>query len=71
LASQRKQFIELSQEMIAVVELFGIGQSVYHQFCPMANNNEGAGWLSFDKSIKNPYFGEVMLSCGKIIAELD
>jgi hypothetical protein len=40
--------------------------SVYVAYCPMANNNEGANWLSNDKEIKNPYFGDKMLRCGSV-----
>jgi Cu(I)/Ag(I) efflux system membrane fusion protein len=32
----------------------------------MANDNKGADWLSFDKAIKNPYFGDKMLQCGSV-----
>ena len=32
----------------------------------MANNNKGAIWLSREEEIKNPYFGDLMLSCGEI-----
>jgi len=38
-------------------------KSVYYQYCPMKK----AYWLSYDKEIKNPYYGASMLSCGKII----
>jgi hypothetical protein len=41
--------------------------SVYVAYCPMANNNEGANWLSNDKEIKNPYFGDKMLRCGSVM----
>ncbi|WP_317044539.1 hypothetical protein [Maribacter sp. 4G9] len=40
---------------------------VYIQKCPMANNNKGAFWLSMEKEIKNPYYGDQMLTCGSII----
>ena len=36
----------------------------------MANNNQGAIWLSTDKEIKNPYFGDDMLTCGRVIDEI-
>lgn len=66
----RKHFIGLSEAMTEVIRTFGVGQTVYSQFCPMADNNRGASWLSFEKSIKNPYFGKSMLNCGNILAEL-
>ena len=40
--------------------------TLYIEYCPMANNNEGAFWLSNEKEIKNPYFGEMMLKCGSV-----
>ena len=67
---QRKVFIELSQELVNVISDFGINtvnkKPLYLEFCPMANNDNGAYWLSYDKEIKNPYFGAQMLSCGEI-----
>jgi Cu(I)/Ag(I) efflux system membrane fusion protein len=42
-----------------------MGKTVYYQFCPMANNNKGAYWLSESKVIRNPYFGEKMINCGE------
>jgi hypothetical protein len=40
--------------------------SIYVEYCPMANDNEGAYWLSNEKQIKNPYFGDAMLKCGSV-----
>lgn len=40
---------------------------VYHQFCPMALNEQGADWLSASPKIENPYFGQKMLTCGELI----
>jgi hypothetical protein len=40
--------------------------ALYLEYCPMANNNEGAFWLSNEKQIKNPYFGDMMLTCGSV-----
>jgi len=39
---------------------------IYIQFCPMAFKNSGAIWMSSDYDIVNPYFGEVMLTCGVV-----
>lgn len=39
---------------------------VYIQYCPMAFHNQGAHWLSLDSVIRNPYFGDKMLTCGEI-----
>jgi len=32
----------------------------------MAMNDKGASWLSASKQIKNPYFGEKMMTCGEV-----
>jgi len=62
--TQREHFISLSNNVIKSVEAFGVNKKIYKQFCPMANNDNGAYWLSTDENIKNPYFGEMMLKCG-------
>jgi hypothetical protein len=41
--------------------------TIYYQNCPMYNNGKGANWLSKDISIKNPYYGSQMLTCGKTV----
>ncbi len=40
------------------------GSKVYYQFCPMAFDNRGAYWISQNSEIRNPYFGDKMLTCG-------
>ncbi|MBX9784612.1 MAG: DUF3347 domain-containing protein [Chitinophagaceae bacterium] len=42
------------------------GATVYYQYCPMAFNDKGAYWLSNADSIRNPYFGKKMLTCGEV-----
>ncbi|MCW9036376.1 DUF3347 domain-containing protein [Altibacter sp.] len=44
--------------------------TIYKQYCPMAFDNTGAAWLSNSKDIYNPYFGDKMLKCGRIEAEI-
>ncbi|WP_111309781.1 efflux RND transporter periplasmic adaptor subunit [Confluentibacter sediminis] len=68
---QREYFIHLSAHFINAVKTFGINQKVYVDFCPMANNNVGAYWLSMNKEIHNPYFGEAMLDCGNVLEEIE
>lgn len=65
IAVQRNHFKHLSAHLIKAVKLFGVGQAVYEQFCPMADDNKGAYWLSLSKEIKNPYFGKAMPTCGE------
>jgi len=65
---QRLNFINLSKALINAIESFGTSfdNPLYIQFCPMANNDKGATWISLDENIVNPYFGDVMLSCGNV-----
>jgi len=64
---QRKSFSLLSNEMAALVKGGKLsGGMLYLEYCPMANNNAGAFWLSNEKEIKNPYFGDKMLKCGSV-----
>lgn len=63
---QRGQLAMLSSSVFALVKVFGANdQTVYYQYCPMANGEKGAYWLSETKEIKNPYMGEKMLTCGE------
>jgi len=64
LAQQRQVFLEVSKNMIHLVEGFGVNQKVMVQFCPMADDFKGGFWLSTDTAIKNPYYGSKMLTCG-------
>lgn len=63
---QRFAFAPLSDKMIEAVKLLGIHRDVaYIQYCPMAIEDKGAYWLSELEDIRNPYFGEAMLTCGE------
>lgn len=67
LTIQRKAFSSFSDALYKSLKEFGAGGiMVYYAQCPMANNNVGAYWLSDTKEIRNPYFGNEMLSCGKV-----
>jgi len=63
---QRDHFKHLSSHLINSVQLFGVNEKVYVEFCPMADNNSGAYWLSKEEKVINPYFGEAMLTCGEV-----
>lgn len=63
----RRTFALLSNEMKTVVKASQLSKGeLYLEYCPMANNNTGAYWLSNEKEIKNPYFGDKMLKCGSV-----
>ncbi len=64
--SQRNHFKHLSSHLINVVQLFGVNEKVFVEFCPMADNNNGAYWLSREEKVINPYFGDAMLTCGEV-----
>ncbi len=62
----RKSFVPISENLIKIFKAFGTGNNkAFVQFCPMANQDIGAFWLSTDKQIKNPFYGSMMLSCGE------
>jgi Cu(I)/Ag(I) efflux system membrane fusion protein len=63
---QRNHFKHLSSHLTYAIEVFGINEKVYHQFCPMADDNNGAYWLSKEEKVINPYFGNAMLTCGEV-----
>ena len=64
---QRKHFEILSDNLIEAVEYFGVVENtIYRQYCPMAFRDQGAYWLSSEKEIRNPYFGDMMLTCGEV-----
>jgi len=66
IADQREHFRHFSSHLLIAIQRFGINDTVYNLFCPMANNNQGAYWLSRKKKVFNPYFGSAMLSCGEV-----
>ncbi len=68
---QRNHFKVLSSYIIKAVQLFGVNEKVYVEFCPMADNNNGAYWLSKEEKVINPYFGEAMLTCGEVKQVID
>lgn len=64
---QRTAFSTLSNEMAILVKGGKLSSGmIYLDYCPMANGNTGAFWLSNEKAIKNPYFGDSMLKCGSV-----
>lgn len=69
--TQQIFFKTLSDDLITVVSGFKNFKNIlYVQHCPMAGNNKGAQWLSYENAIKNPYFGGQMLTCGSVIDTL-
>ena len=68
---KRLNFVFLSTVMVKSVKALGYDiQKLYVDYCPMANNNKGAYWLSQIKEIQNPYLGQKMPTCGEVKREL-
>lgn len=60
---QRRHFANLSDNMATLAKTVKLGTGpIYLQHCPMKKAN----WLSNEKAIKNPYYGNEMLTCGKV-----
>lgn len=67
----RKAFQQVSNTMIGLETSFNTNdEALYVMHCPMANNNKGADWVSTSKEVKNPYYGQSMLTCGEITKEI-
>jgi len=64
---QRDHFVTLSKNIYDLIKVSKQETPTYYQFCPMANNGKGANWLSKENTVKNPYYGSMMLNCGKVI----
>ena len=66
ISAQRVSFASFNDAFYASLKAFGLHHgTVYYQYCPMANGDKGAFWLSDVEEINNPYFGEDMLRCGE------
>lgn len=63
LKKQREIFANFSTNMYALATSLKLtSEPIYYQYCPMKKSY----WLSPDKAIKNPYYGNAMLTCGKV-----
>ncbi|OHX65761.1 DUF3347 domain-containing protein [Flammeovirga pacifica] len=71
LAAQRKEFETVTKFYQKIAEEGNAGMDVYVVHCPMAFNNTGADWLSATEEVINPYFGDEMLHCGRVMKKLD
>lgn len=66
IGARRTAFASFNDAFYKSVRTFGLSHgTVYYQYCPMARGEKGAYWLSDIKEIKNPYFGDAMLTCGE------
>lgn len=68
---QRKEFTALSADVIALFKHADVVKgSIFVQHCPMANNGDGGDWLSGERKIQNPYYGDEMMECGRVLEEI-
>lgn len=67
IAEQRALYAGVSKGLYKSIKAFGIGETVYYQYCPMKKSS----WLSNSEDIKNPYYGSMMLTCGSTIEVLN
>ncbi|TYP97119.1 copper chaperone CopZ [Sphingobacterium allocomposti] len=65
ISGQRKSFSELSKPVYELAKVSKQDSPVYYQHCPMFNG--GANWLSKENTVKNPYYGSQMLTCGSVV----
>lgn len=64
---QREKFANLSNNMLELAKSVKLSADpIYQQYCPMKK----ASWLSNDKAIRNPYYGNAMLTCGSVKSTL-
>ncbi|MDB5120359.1 MAG: hypothetical protein JWN56_1577 [Sphingobacteriales bacterium] len=64
---QRTHFIAVSSDIIAMLKHAELSSGkMYVDYCPMADAGKGAYWLSSNKAIENPYYGDKMLKCGEV-----
>lgn len=68
LQEQRTHFADLSANMFALAKAVTLtSEPIYQAYCPMKKSY----WLSSDKTIKNPYFGSAMPTCGKVVETIN
>ncbi len=61
---QREYFANLSNNMATLAKAVKLtADPIYKQYCPMKKTY----WLSNEKAIKNPYYGNAMLTCGNVV----
>ena len=65
--AQRATFSSLSNNIYTFAKAAILStEPVYQQYCPMKKMY----WLSSETTIKNPYYGKMMLTCGKVTETL-
>lgn len=68
---QRQAFSELTKSLEEHLREEIVSGKIYKQYCPMAFEGKGDSWFSKSEQIRNPYYGEKMLNCGKVKDTID
>lgn len=63
---QRELFSQFTEKVEPLFKESISEGAIYKQFCPMAFEGKGGYWISNAEEIRNPYYGEKMLKCGKV-----
>ena len=63
---QRELFSQFTEKVEPMFKESLSEGTIYKQFCPMAFEGKGGYWISNVEEIKNPYYGDKMLKCGKV-----
>jgi Cu(I)/Ag(I) efflux system membrane fusion protein len=67
ITEQRYEFKYLSESLIALLPAISNStNTLYVQHCDCADNFKGGSWVSYQENILNPYFGDAMLTCGRV-----
>jgi len=67
----RKKFSNISVLLIDIMDdTKSFDDELYVLKCPMATVGDSAVWLSKNKKVLNPYYGDEMLNCGFVKREL-
>lgn len=66
LMEQRKNFSEMSTVLYAKAKEKNLENTLFWNYCPMANGGDSANWLSMNEMIRNPYMGQKMPGCGSV-----
>ena len=65
---QRTQLAALSEVLWNLTKnAEDVSTTVYYDYCPMKKSS----WLSEEAAIKNPFYGNKMLSCGKVQGKIN
>jgi Cu(I)/Ag(I) efflux system membrane fusion protein len=69
---KRKEFVNIADAIWTLTRTVRYnGKKLFWEYCPMAFDNRGAYWISYERDIKNPYFGSKMMTCGSVEDSID